>query len=117
MDDSVLDYTIIESMRKAIGKVFDDLIPAYIEQSDGMVMELKEKLDEGDMEVVERHAHSLKSSSNNLGAVNLSEMSRVLEDDARAGKESELLANQIVSIEQEYESVKKALLEYQQEHI
>lgn len=66
-----------------MGEIFVQLVPTYIEQSDEMINEMPKLLSSGTIGVLERNAHSMKSSSLNVGAENLSEIASELENMSR----------------------------------
>jgi len=110
---SVIDAEILETLKDSIGEIFNEIIPAYIEQSDQMLNDIEDLLSRGDHKTVERYAHSMKSSSFNVGAINLSDIARILEEKTRDGTDTALLAIHINSLKQEYVLVKTALNNYQ----
>lgn len=107
-----VDCQHLEQLHQAIGDDFYPLIPAYIEQSDHIIDNLNNSYREQDMEVFVRSAHSLKSSSHTLGAFQLSEYSRQLEESALAHASNQLLEQLMAMINTEYPNVKQALLAY-----
>jgi HPt (histidine-containing phosphotransfer) domain-containing protein len=68
-----------------VGGVFLTHAPAKIDA-------IAEAASKGDLKVLERAAHSLKSSSAYVGAMRLSAMCRELEEQARAGSVEEPVA-------------------------
>jgi PAS domain S-box-containing protein len=110
----VLNINKLEEMKVAMGPVFNELLPAYVEQSDEMVNDMMAMLEKGDLKTLERYAHSMKSSSLNVGAENLSQLSAELEEMSRDNDNAENLKNKIELVCSEYEQVKPALLQYQQ---
>ncbi|HEY9830916.1 MAG TPA: Hpt domain-containing protein, partial [Stenomitos sp.] len=67
-----------------------------------------------DAQALRQSAHTLRSSSANLGAMNLSHLCKELERIGRAGTTTDA-SEWIVQVEAEYEKVKVALqLEYEQ---
>ena len=94
-EQDVLDYNKLQEMKGIMGDVFGELIPAYIEQSDEMIDGMMSMLDQNDLQTLECYAHSMKSSSHNLGAKILSQFSMELEDMVRNNEDSDLLKNKI----------------------
>ena len=64
-----------------------------------------------DQELFTRSAHTLKSSSANVGAMNLSEMSKELEMSGNNGNMKKA-PEKVKKVEKEYASVKEALEKY-----
>lgn len=110
---NVIDESKLRDMKEALGAVFDELIPAYIEQSDVMVGDMMSVLDQDDLKSLERYAHSMKSSSLNVGGTNLSQLSAELEEMCRNSDSKDDMAIKVKSVSDEYEKVKSALLEFQ----
>jgi len=63
----------------------DELVDTYLEEGDGLVEDLIGAAAAGDVEAMVRPAHSMKSSSLNVGALELGALCRALEEDARSG--------------------------------
>ncbi len=61
------------------------IIDTYLESSGGLVASLTDHIDTGNMEALTIAAHTLKSSSANVGAVQLSDMCRRLEHECASG--------------------------------
>ena len=64
----------------------DELVDTYLEEGDRLVEELIVAGNAGDVDAMIRPAHSLKSSSLNVGALELGELCRALEMNARSGE-------------------------------
>jgi HPt (histidine-containing phosphotransfer) domain-containing protein len=61
----------------------DELVDTYLEEGDRLVEALLVAATAGSVDEMVRPAHSLKSSSLNVGALELGELCRRLEEDAR----------------------------------
>ena len=84
------------------------IIHAYLSSSEAIIMQLREALALNDLEALRNAAHSLKSSSANLGATKLTEICSRLELNCR--KNSLENASTLVSaIESEFLQVKATL--------
>jgi len=118
--DSHTDQTVyvntekLEEMKNIMGEVFNELIPTFIEQSDILVNSMLELLDDNQLDTLKRHAHSMKSSSLNVGAVSLSKLSMTLEELLCNNENSDSLKEEIIAISAEYDHVKNALNVYTQ---
>ncbi|HET7703807.1 MAG TPA: Hpt domain-containing protein [Candidatus Limnocylindrales bacterium] len=88
----------------------DELVDTYIEDGRNQVDGLRAALERGDSEAVVRAAHSLKSSSVNVGAVALGDRCRTLEEAARGGPVDDAAA-QVTSIAADFDAVVAALLD------
>ena len=112
-----LNYEALSNMKAAIGAVFDELIPAYIEQSDEMIYSMMELFDKEDITTLERFAHSMKSSSLNVGAEIISGHALTLENMCRNGADNSEIKATIEIVIKKYELAKSALLDYQNKGI
>lgn len=112
MSDTLINFTTLDEMKSVMGDVFIQLIPTYLEQSDEMITEMSGLFASGDMDTLERHAHSMKSSSLNVGAENLSEIARELEDTTRSKGNTDTINELIGAITTEYAKVKIELNNY-----
>ncbi|MGB5161417.1 MAG: two-component regulator propeller domain-containing protein [Thermoanaerobaculia bacterium] len=86
------------------------VIETYLRTSPEMIESMRQALDSDDAEAIERSAHSLKSSSATLGALELAELCKELE---QIGREAETTraAAVFASLETEFDRVRRALSE------
>lgn len=114
--DTNIDFAHLDSMRTMMGGYFDRLIPAFIEDAD-IYMEGFDKADlEKDITEIERYAHSLKSSSGNLGVYGLSVLSEQLEELAAEGKLEPGQYRDLVSrLQTSYSQVRQQLLNWKEQ--
>ncbi|ACN17381.1 sensory box histidine kinase/response regulator [Desulforapulum autotrophicum HRM2] len=82
IDQSML-IAIQELQIEGEPSIVDKVIKVYLESSTVLIAKLRKSLDVNDIEALQRNAHSLKSSSANVGAVKLSKMSKELEENCR----------------------------------
>jgi len=87
----------------------DELVDTYIEEGRSLLERLRTAAAEGSTDDLLRAAHSLKSSSMNVGALALGEECRVLEADARAGSVPDA-AGRAETIAASFEDARDALL-------
>lgn len=83
-----LDQATIVSLVDTVGgdpEFIAELIDTYLADAPVQVEELRNALSAGDVEAMVRPAHTLKSSSESLGALGLAERCRLLERAAREG--------------------------------
>ena len=66
-------------------ELFDEMAHLFREGCPRAMEEIRRAIDTRDAKVLERHAHNLKRSSANLGAVGVSRAAAALEDCARSG--------------------------------
>jgi len=76
--EEVLDMSVIASLRELDGdgeqSLFRELLELYVDDSTNQMRRLEQALQRGDTKVAERVAHTLKSSSANLGAMAMSKI-------------------------------------------
>jgi HPt (histidine-containing phosphotransfer) domain-containing protein len=87
---------------------FVELVDLYLHDTPKRLIELRRALDAGDTPTLTREAHTLKSSSANVGAMKMSEIARELEIAGRTG-EMGRMAEQVTRTEKEFELVRSAL--------
>lgn len=82
-----LDDTVVNSLHETVGEVFADLVLVYLEETAELLQNLQNALNEDDLDAARRLAHSIKSSSANMGALRLSDMAHGLESvsDSKTG--------------------------------
>lgn len=100
MTEELLDREIVEQIRELGGdKLLADLVDIYLEHTPGRLEALDTGLNVGDLEEVERAAHSIRSSSVSLGARWVAEEAALVEALARRGAREEL-ARKAVGLEE-----------------
>ncbi|OQX96643.1 hypothetical protein B6I21_00440 [candidate division KSB1 bacterium 4572_119] len=113
--DSPIDESVIEmlaSMDEGDEKVFlKEMINVFLQETPPLIENMKKGFDKGDKELFTRSAHTLKSSSANLGALILSEMNKELEMLGKNGGMTKA-PEKMKEVEKEFQKVKKALEEY-----
>lgn len=83
---SVIDERSIEQLSTLIGgdqETLHELIETFLEEGAEIVAEMKSSLDDKNIDVLRRGAHSLKSSAQDFGAISLSELSAALESQCK----------------------------------
>ncbi len=108
-DDAILDSHVFANLKATMGADFiGELIDTFLEDSPQLIAEMKRAHAANDMDSFRRAAHSLKSNSNNFGALQLAAQAQELEGMARernlTGAEEK-----IARIEKAYEKVKRVL--------
>ena len=88
----------------------DELVDTYVSDGDQQVAALRAALPAGAPEGLVRPAHSLKSSSLNIGALALAELCRNLEEAARGGAVTDA-ADRVDAIAVAYADARQALLD------
>jgi HPt (histidine-containing phosphotransfer) domain-containing protein len=85
-----------------------ELIDVYLADTPNRLALLRQAIEGGDAETCVREAHTLKSSSANLGALALSASAKEMEAAGRAGRTASL-ADEIGRFESQFAAVKAAL--------
>ncbi|WP_243733150.1 hybrid sensor histidine kinase/response regulator [Luteimonas yindakuii] len=81
----VIDEEVLEELRTMLGDEVDHLIDVFLEDTPRLIARLEAAVDGPDYDALRDTAHSLKSSSANLGAMLLSASARRIEAGARTG--------------------------------
>ena len=106
---STIDQATFEKLRNEVGADFmDELITAYCDETPQLIASLQHALAAHDVGAFRQAAHSIKSTSNTLGALSLGERAKDLEVLGRSGD----LAGAAQKVERlvvEYEQVQQAL--------
>lgn len=85
---SVIDERMLEQLLELIGGDKDslnELIDTFLEEGKEIVEQMAASLDTQDLDVLRRSAHSLKSSAQDFGAVELSQLNAALESQCKNG--------------------------------
>ncbi|MBO0348802.1 PAS domain S-box protein [Phormidium pseudopriestleyi FRX01] len=110
--EAVLDRQILDSLRDMAGSkaaaMLSLIIGNYLEDAPERLQEIREAVAQDNPEGLRQAAHSMRSSSANLGALTLANLLKELENLGRAGTTAtaQTFLNQV---EKEYEDVIKAL--------
>ncbi|WP_303637015.1 ATP-binding protein [Stenotrophomonas tuberculopleuritidis] len=81
----VLDRSVLDELHAVIGEVAMQIVAVFLEDAPPLVQALQQAAQGNDIERLQALAHSLKSSSANVGAVSLSAVARRIEHEARNG--------------------------------
>lgn len=85
-EQPVLDGVALDRLRRIGGDTLvRKMIALYLEHGPGRVQAMKDGLETGDAEQVERAAHTMKSSAGNMGAVRLQHAAEAVETLAVSG--------------------------------
>ena len=84
-DLRMLDRTVVAELREVVDDGFGRLVGTYLEHAPELMDGLQQASTNGDVEAMVAPAHSLKSSSANMGAMKLSILAREVEMAARQG--------------------------------
>ncbi|HEX2709321.1 MAG TPA: response regulator, partial [Candidatus Deferrimicrobium sp.] len=110
---SPIDKTVLDGIRELEGAgnhgFFERIINLYLSGASGLVGGILSAAEKGDMESLLRAAHTLKSSSANVGATGLSDLCRKIEGKARAGEPVAAGDPLLPKFEGEFRLVREAL--------
>jgi signal transduction histidine kinase/CheY-like chemotaxis protein/HAMP domain-containing protein/HPt (histidine-containing phosphotransfer) domain-containing protein len=108
----VLDPKALERLRAGLGKQADRMLPGLIDKfyqdTERLLGQARQALEEGQADDLRRASHSLKSTSATFGAMAMSSAARDLEVAAREGR-LERAGGQIAQAEAEFVRAKAAL--------
>mgnify|MGYP002147647703 CR=1 FL=1 len=76
---------IVEDLQEMMGSDYQSLVRIYLEDSPKLIHQIQIALDNRDCQALVAPAHTLKSSSANLGAMALSDIAKNIEKSARSG--------------------------------
>ena len=111
-EPTILDYQVLNSLRSLAGakaKTFlAKIISQYLEDIPQKLQEIQQAINNNDAQAFRQAAHSLRSSSANLGAITIAELCKQLENLARSGTTQGASAT-MEQLAQEYPQVKLAL--------
>lgn len=80
MSDNSIDLTVFTELKATTGAEFvAELVDTFIEETPGILTELRTARSVGDAERFRRAAHSLKSNAHAFGAIRLAVLARDLE--------------------------------------
>ena len=80
-----LDMEILQDLKEMMGTGYQELIRIYLEDSPKLLAQIQTAIAEGDSAALVTPAHTLKSSSANLGALRVSQIAKRMEKSARSG--------------------------------
>ena len=111
---STLDAEIIAQLQLLMGQDFQGLIATYLGDAPAQLSAMKSALARNDRESLQRGAHSLKSTSAALGAMDLAGIAAAIETLVRDQASLPEAAAAIATAEGEFETVRSALLKTSQ---
>lgn len=85
IDSSPIDSTVLDELRELLGSEVDQLIRVFLDTTPPLIEQLESATATPDFDVLREIAHSLKSSSANVGAMALSNAAKRIELGARMG--------------------------------
>lgn len=104
----IIDLEVLDTLHDAIGDSLADIIKLYLIGTPNDLAQMQQAIESKDFTTVGRLAHSLKSSSANLGAMQTSALAAELEHIIAAGGEDP----EIIML-----AINKVILSFDQTHI
>ncbi|QHF04204.1 MULTISPECIES: Hpt domain-containing protein [Pseudomonas syringae group] len=103
-----LDYSVLSALQEVMEDEYPTLLDVFLKDSEQRLSHLRMALEpQGlDLETLSLTAHSFKGSSSNMGALQLSELCRQLEERARQ-QETAGLEELIDKIDSEYVTIRR----------
>jgi CheY-like chemotaxis protein/HPt (histidine-containing phosphotransfer) domain-containing protein len=78
---AVMDHARLDALREALGAELAELVTVFLDSAAGTIAALVQAAEQGEPDAVYRHAHTLKSSAANIGAMALSALARRIENE------------------------------------
>ncbi|MEQ8861108.1 MAG: Hpt domain-containing protein [Pseudomonadales bacterium] len=103
-----LDLQLLNELEILMEEDFTSLLETYLRDSENRLFEVSEAWEAHDMERLERHAHSLKGASGNIGAAELATLCGELELLAREDS-TERLPGMLDQVKSELREVREAV--------
>lgn len=111
-DSAAIDESVLQMLlgfgNEDNNTFLKELIKIYLDETLQLIVEMKTALEKNKLEPFIRAAHTLKSSSANLGAMHLSEMCKKLEEQGKSNKLNDV-SKKIFAVEQEFQRVNISL--------
>jgi len=108
----VIDMDVIDGLRELGGEedpgLVLELIEMFLDDAPKRIEEMTRGLECGDLDLMSRAAHTLKSASANMGAVLLSQICKVMEDAARKS-DADSYRDMAPTVQSAYSDFEKAL--------
>lgn len=111
-NSNIFDTEIIDSLVETLGNSVSRIISIYIEDFPRNVQIMREALEQNNYEIIGRTAHSLKSSSGNLGAKQIVELSIALEQKINNDPQEPEIADSITKLEVAFKEIRPLLSDY-----
>lgn len=113
MPEPVIDTATLDNLIATTDAQFvSELIDTFLEDSRQLMAAMRQAVVEGNAEDFRRAAHSLKSNSNNFGALHLAALAKDLEMAGKAGQ-LEGASDKVEQLAIEYAQVERALQDWQ----
>ena len=105
-----VDAATLSMLQDVLEDGFANLLETFLQDSSAKLQGLREALAAEDADGLRRNAHSLKGSSSNLGALQLADLSREVEQLAREGQ-IDGIGELLAQLDTEYQAVAAVMQE------
>jgi signal transduction histidine kinase/DNA-binding response OmpR family regulator len=103
-----INREVVDDLKDIMGAEFDSLVRVFLEDAPRSIARLRQAAEGGEVDLMVGPAHTLKSTSANLGAMELSAVAKLIEYGARQKNLDEPLTR-VAQLEQEYSRADQAL--------
>ena len=106
-----IDTDNLDMLKEIIGDELKDVLNIFLESTPDSILQLQEAIESNTIEKVQSVAHTIKGSSANVGAIQLSALTAQIEQQAKANDSSQFagLLSQVLT---ENKAVEDALKSY-----
>lgn len=103
-----LDTAVLDELKEVMGEEYPQLLQTFIVDTANRIQHLDEAISSAQGDAIRRSAHSLKGSASNMGATQLCQYCRQLE---QAGQQQEIEQSQrlLAAIRSEYQLLEQIL--------
>jgi len=108
MNEPVIDPVVFNEMRELMDDALGAFIETYLDNSPKLLANISQSLPENDLETVFHNAHQLKGGSGSIGAMQVFQLAKEMEEKARDSV-SEGLESIFVELQSAYSLVEKEL--------
>jgi HPt (histidine-containing phosphotransfer) domain-containing protein len=103
-ENPIIDSEVLVVLREAIGDTVNDIIALYLDDVPKSLQHMFKSAEESDFVTVGRLAHSLKSSSANLGAMRTSNLAADIESAIKDGfNDQDKILKDIQNLQQSFD--------------
>ncbi len=109
MSQQHIDHNTINNMKLLMEDKFQMLIERFLQDAEKYIKTIEDGITQNNIKIIVTPAHTLKSSSRQLGAIKLSDIAQNIEKLAKTGEMGNI-ANLTQLLKTEFVSVKEGLL-------
>jgi HPt (histidine-containing phosphotransfer) domain-containing protein len=116
-ESDIIDRKTLDALLDSLGGDVDflkELVDAYLDSTPGLFAAMQQAAAAGDSAGLQRAAHTLKSGSANMGAMQLAALCKGLEEMGKSGALDDLTGARIDAAAAAYDNVAAALRKYVQ---